>query len=155
MFLNQSEVIASTEGVNTTTIPNQKTIILNEAAQLLREDVLEYASKFGETEWPPTTASLQSRLDNIPESGLQFMKSFLKNTGHACSQKVERLVTSFSSDIIYGITQDKMLTLKHFLLGLGLHNLIGQKLPIRILSCLGHSVSYDTVTSIETVQTYV
>ena len=92
------EVIASTKGVNTTTIPNQKTIIsikylvLNEAAQLLREDVLEYATKFEETEWPPTTASLQSRLDTIPESVLQFMESLLKNPGHACSEKVGNVI---------------------------------------------------------------
>ena len=149
------EVIVSTKGVSTTTISNQKTIILNEAAQLLREDVMEYASKFEETEWPPTTASLRSRLDTIPESVLQFMESLLKNPGHACSEKVQRLVTSFSGDIIYGITQGKVLTLKHFLLGLGLHDLIDQKLAIRILSRLGHSVSYDTVTSIETAQAEV
>lgn len=37
-------------------------------------------------------------------------------------------------------------------MGLGLHNLIGQKLPIQILSRLGHSLSYHTVTSIETAQ---
>ena len=137
------------------TIPNQKTIILNEAAQLLREDVLEYASKFEETEWPPTTAALKSRMDIIPESVLQFTESLLKNPGYASSEKVQRLVTSFSSDINYGITQGKVLTLKHLLLGLGLHNLIDQKLPIRILSRLRHIVSYDTMTSIETAQAEV
>ena len=43
------------------------------------------------------------------------------------------------------------MTLKHYLLGLGLHNLMGQKLSIRILSLLGHTVTYDSVTSAETV----
>ena len=44
------------------------------------------------------------------------------------------------------------MTLKHFLVGLGLHNLTGQKVPIQILSHLGHCVDYNVVRSIETAE---
>ena len=42
--------------------------------------------------------------------------------------------------------------MKHTSVGLGLHNMIGQKLPIVILSHLGQSISYHTVREIETAQ---
>ena len=43
-----------------------------------------------------------------------------------------------------------MITLKHFLLGVGLHNLTGLKTPIKILSNLGHYINYDLVCEVET-----
>ena len=35
---------------------------------------------------------------------------------------------------------------------MGLHSITGQKLPIQMLSRLGHSVDYNTVCEIETAQ---
>ena len=45
--------------------------------------------------------------------------------------------------------------LKHFTLGVGLHNITGQQLPIRILSHLGHCLDYKTVCQSETAETEV
>ena len=59
---------------------------------------------------------------------------------------------SYSNDLIHGITRGKLITLKHFLLGLGLHNLTGQKVPVQILSHLGHSIDYNVVCTIETAE---
>ena len=53
---------------------------------------------------------------------------------------------------MHGVTQGKLITLKHFLLGLGLHNLTGQKIPITILSHFGHCVDYKSVCETETAQ---
>lgn len=44
------------------------------------------------------------------------------------------------------------MTLKHTSIGLGLHSLTGQKLPFNILARLGHSISCDEISEIETVQ---
>ena len=44
------------------------------------------------------------------------------------------------------------MTLKHASLGLGLHSLTGQKLPLTILSRLGHCINYDKICEIETAQ---
>ena len=45
--------------------------------------------------------------------------------------------------------------LKHFTLGVGLHNITGQQLPIRILSHLSHCIDYKTVCQSETAETEV
>ena len=45
-----------------------------------------------------------------------------------------------------------MVTLKYLLLGIGLHNITGQKLPIQILANLGHSLNYKSVCQIETAE---
>ena len=44
------------------------------------------------------------------------------------------------------------MTLKHFLIGIGLHNLTGLKAPIKILSNLGHSTNYNLVCEVETAE---
>ena len=48
-----------------------------------------------------------------------------------------------------------MTMLKHFTLGVGLHNITGQQLPIWILSHLGHCIDYKTVCQSETAETEV
>ena len=62
------------------------------------------------------------------------------------------MVTSFSQDLIHGISRGRVVTLKHLLLGFGLHNITGQKLPIQILANLGHSLNYKSVCQIETAE---
>ena len=47
------------------------------------------------------------------------------------------------------------MTLKHFLLGLGLHNITGQKLSVRIVSNLGHCIDYKSVCQIQTAEAEV
>ena len=42
--------------------------------------------------------------------------------------------------------------LKHFIRGVGLHNITGQQLPVRILSNLGHCIAYKTVCQSETAE---
>ena len=56
----------------------------------------------------------------------------------------------YACDMVNGVTVGKILNLKHYLLGLGSHNFSGQKSLVRILNLLGHSVSYNTVCSVET-----
>ena len=46
----------------------------------------------------------------------------------------------------------KVIALKNFFVGLGIHNLTGQKVPIQILSHLGHSLDYNLVRKIETAE---
>ena len=41
---------------------------------------------------------------------------------------------------------------KHTSVGLGLHSMTGQKLPIAILARLGHSITYDAINETETAQ---
>ena len=99
--------------------------------------------------WPPTIESLTSNDQKMPQSLKLFMNKLLTLPGHD-SEIAERL--SYTRDLIYGVTRGTFITLKHFLVGMGLHSITGQKLPIQMLSRLGHSVDYNTVCEIETAQ---
>ena len=50
------------------------------------------------------------------------------------------------------MSRGKVITLKHFLLGIGLLTVTGLKMPIKILSHLGHSIDYNVVCEIETAE---
>ena len=126
--------------------------IVTEAAKIMRTDILEYANEWKTTvdEWPPTLTVLKALFRAIPETVVEFLETLLKDPAHGTSDRIQRLVRSYSCDLIHGVTAGKLLTLKHYLIGLGLHNMGGQKLLVKILSLLGHSVPYDTVVSAET-----
>ena len=53
------------------------------------------------------------------------------------------------------MTYGKVIALKHFLLGVGLHYITGLKLPITILSHLGHCIDYNLVCEVETAEAEV
>ena len=54
--------------------------------------------------------------------------------------------------MIHGVTRGTVITPKHFLLGVGLHNITGQKKVIQVMNRFGHSISYDQVRDIELAQ---
>ena len=64
----------------------------------------------------------------------------------------ETLAQSLSKDIVYALSNGKFLTLKHTALAIGLHSITGLKIPIIILSRLGHCITNDKVREIETAQ---
>ena len=68
------------------------------------------------------------------------------------SETYTRFVDSFSSDIMFAISNGKYVSLKHTSLGLGLHSMTAMENPVNIFHRLGHSISYDMVCRIETVQ---
>ena len=61
---------------------------------------------------------------------------------HPLPAHTDRLANSFAQDLVFAIYKGTFLTLKHTSVGLGLHRLIGQILPLTILLKLGHSISY-------------
>ena len=60
------------------------------------------------------------------------------------------MIQSYASDLIYEVTRRNVITGKHFLLGLGLHNMTVQKKPVEINERLSHSIDYKFVCEIET-----
>ena len=93
--------------------------------------------------------SLTSNDQKMPQSLKLFVDKLLTSPGHNF-EIVQRL--SYTRDLIHGVTRGKVITLKHFLVGMRLHNITGQKLSIQMLSRLGHTVDYNTVCEIETSQ---
>ena len=103
---------------------------------------------------PPTIESLRKDDRNAPNILKLFYENLLSpaSARHGTSLTGERLIDSFSQDIMYAVSKGEFLTLKHASVGLGLHGLTGQKLPLQVLSRLGHFMSYDQICEVETVQ---
>ena len=98
----------------------------------------------------PTLEELFSD-DRLPSSSrTQFLTTLLKSSKKAVTDRICRLVNSFSADFVYGVSGE--LTSKHYLLAHGLHCITGNKETVQITNRLGHCVSYDTVLDIETAQ---
>ena len=91
---------------------------------------------------------------NAPDILKQFYENLLSpaSVHHGTSLNAERLIDSFSQDIMHAVSKGEFLTLKHASVGLGLHRLTGQKLPLQVLSQLGHSMTYDQICEVETAQ---
>ena len=98
--------------------------------------------------WPPYIGDLHAIQQS--QSLTIFLSHLLKAKDNQESLSVKRLIESFSSDLIHGVTRGKTITAKHFLLGLGLHNLTGQKKPVQIVNRLGHCIEYSMACEIET-----
>ena len=71
---------------------------------------------------------------------------------HGVTRNIRKLVDSYSSDFIHLLVVGKgeVLMPEHFLLGISLHNMTGQRKIVQISNRLGHSISYDKVLDIET-----
>ena len=67
-------------------------------------------------------------------------------------EKTDTLVNSCALDLIHGLTKGEALTEKHFLLGLGLHNLIVQQYVVKTVNRVKHSIRYDRICDIETTK---
>ena len=61
----------------------------------------------------------------------KFISSLLKSEDDSLSDSMKRLVSSYSSELIAAVSREKVVTLKQFLLGIGLLNIAGMKSPIR------------------------
>ena len=81
-----------------------------------------------------------------------FLKTLIspEDSHHLVAESTSLLTDSFAQDLVYTISKGTFLTLKHTSIGLGLHSLTGQKLPLVLLNRLGHSISYTCVNELET-----
>lgn len=125
---------------------------IRKVAGYLRADIQEYCRLLPDLSWPPPIEELCSENRIPPASVTLFLTNLLKSSDHAISPSVNRLVESYSDDFIHGVSRGTTLTKKHFLLGVGLHNLTGQKKVIQITNRLGHSISYYKTCEIEHAQ---
>ena len=85
----------------------------------------------------------------IPKLLELFLIQLLKNSK---KKKTETVIESFAVDIIFSVTQGKLLILIHFALATGLHSITGSHKVIDILNKLGHCINYSTICKIETSQ---
>ena len=142
--------MVSAEGVNSHYLFNDQDQIIKQAADYLRNDILDYAKRIPKLTWPPNVEELNSEEQNLPECITSFISRLLTRSDQKQYESTSRLIQSYSSDLVYGVTRGKDTTAKHFLLGVGLHNITGQKKPVEINQRLGHGIDYKFVCKIET-----
>ena len=146
------QVIINSKGLSESTMIKNKDIVIKYATQYIQEDIHKFAKELPELSWPPTISELETQDQNIPHTVTEFFETLLKSQSHIPQEKIKLLFRSYSNDVIYSVMRGKIITLKHFLVGLGIHNLTGQKVPTQILSHLGHSLDYNLVCKIETAE---
>ena len=118
---------------------SSKSNTLKKTTVILREAVKKTVDESEALPWPPTTESLRKDDRNAPDILKLFNENLLSpaSVHHGTSLTAERLTDSFSQDIMYAVSKGEFLTLKHASVGLGLHSLTGQKLPLQVLSRQG------------------
>ena len=72
----------------------------------------------------------------------------MKSAKHGITRNIRKLVESYSSDFIRSVSKGEVLTLKHFLFGISLHNTTGERKIVQIANRLGYSISFDKVLDI-------
>ena len=127
---------------------------IKKAAVIIREAVKKTIDESEALPWPPTIESLRKDDRNAPDILKLFYENLISpaSVHRGTSLTAERLIDSFSQDIMYAVSKGEFLTLKHASVGLGLYSLTGQKLPLQVLSRLGHSMTYDQICEAETAQ---
>eukprot|EP00794_Sanderia_malayensis_P013273 gene13273-14641_t len=126
--------------------------IVTQAGALIRDAVKATIGNAKSLPWPPTVESLRSNDRNPPDLLTLLFETLLAKKRNNPSSSMGRLIDSFCQDVLYAVSKGDFLTYKHASLGLGLHSLTGQKLPLVMLSRLGHSISYDKICEIEMAQ---
>ena len=128
--------------------------VVKRSATILCEIVLKFIEDSPSLPWPPSIETLTSGERQCPQQLKLFFKVLLSapEAYHTESETASRLSDSFSQDIIYAVSRGTLITLKHACIGLGLHSLTGQKLPLVVLSRFGHCINYDKICKIETAQ---
>ena len=129
LFLNPSvgngEVVVSAECLDGGSFCEQD--VIKKAANIIRDRILKKFKDVAELNWPPTTEELSSNARQPPDLVYTFLNHLMKLDGNhaSLSYNPARLVESYAHDLVHGVTRGKVMQKKHFLLGLGLHNLTG------------------------------
>lgn len=122
-------------------------------ANYLREDITNHATSLPHLEWPPSIEQITSDERKPPRSVTYFFENLLKSTTSTVeNDNTSRLIDSYAQDLVHGVTKGKIITEKHYLMGLGLHNLTGQKNVVEIVNKFGNSISYPLTCEILTTQ---
>ena len=106
----------------------------------MRSSIQNYCYILLPLNWTPTIEELMKNERMPPLSVILFLKKLLKHSKHRLLAKKMRLIEIYASDFIRGVRNDKVLTPKHFLLGLGLHSITGQR-----KTCTNCQLFEDTV----------
>ena len=121
------------------------------AARLLGKDIVKKLDDNSDLSWPATLEAVSDDSREPPDSVYMFLQKLL-NPRNKASANVSRVIESLAQDIAFAVMKGKVLQIKQFLLTLGLHSLTGRRKVINIIHKLGHCMSFNLTSEIETAQ---
>lgn len=143
----KAEMVMSSACIDDTVQINHPEYLVRKAGETLRNEVLNAFTEKDIQNWPPTVEELSKDEWKPPKLVLTFLQALISKSP---TQKQERWITSLANDIVYHVTNGKIMQLKHLLLALGLSNIIGSRKVIDIISSFGHCLPYQLTSEIKT-----
>ena len=126
--------------------------LVEEAAQILREDVLSVLQDKSTLPYPMNAGDISRGEVQSPE----LLKDFFSilYTGSVkytqAKEKTKCLINSVSEDVIFAISNGVVKPAKHCLLGLGVKSMTTSAKLINVLNHFGHSIGYCKAEELET-----
>ena len=98
--INTPEIVISAATIDTQVVVSDKESSIIKVANYLHKDIEEYCDLLPATHWPRTVEELSADNRLPPASITLFRTSLLKSVGHGVSVNVQRLVESYTDDLI-------------------------------------------------------
>ena len=141
-IISMKEEIKVLKGVSL----QEKTVI--NSALLLRSEIKEMK---GTISWPPAESDLTISKVTVGKFLMSFLKTLLSGKVAAnLSQNIQCRLYSYAQDLIYGVTNGRLKTVKSILLTSVITSLTNNTEVINILNRLGHCISYTSHEELET-----
>ena len=124
---------------------------LQEAAMMLKRQLMDAKRNAAVLPWPPTAAQLVSKENKPPPILINFLSHLLCGKPFKdISSKMEKTVDSCAQDICYAMSRGEWKMPKHVLLEITLRHMTGSTELITLLNHFGHCQSYSQVMELET-----
>ena len=119
---------------------------LQEAAMMLKRQLMGAKRNAAVLPWPPTAAQLVSKENKPPPILINFLSHLLCGKPFKdISSKMEKTVDCCVQDICYAMNQGECKMPKHVLLGITLRHMTGSAELITLLNHFGHCQPYSQV----------
>ena len=105
--------------------------------------------------WPPKPCELTENAVIIPDVLKEFLYTLLTGSTEfpglqSCSPKIQRLITSFGQDLVFGTSGGRQKPPKHVLLPYAVKSLSNNVELIQIINRCGHGIAYSQLEEINT-----
>ena len=129
--------------------PKTTNEMIKDVSCLVRKEVKEMPNTF--SRWPPVPDSLPEANTQLPPTLHSLLISCLSSRSvDQTADKKKLVVNSIGQDIIFNITNGSCPTSKHVKMALCIKRQTGSKEMVTWMNKLGHGISYDEVSSVET-----
>ena len=106
---NSPDVVINSKSLESeVTITSDHESLIRNPAKYLRSDIIDYCDKLTLLSWPPTLEELLSDERLPPPSVVLFLTTMLKSPKHAVTDRIRRLVKSYSADFVHGVTNGQV-----------------------------------------------